>query len=550
MRSDRQASMPLSILESSEARDAMTRLKSHPDDLELNRIVWSYYTERGDYDTVVLYAEPVFRRTAGRPDKQKLWLYAGAFSSQACVFQNKFDSAAYFLNRIMPFVEERDSGEDFLSALVHNTAALYSLKTELDYSAALEHYEAVCSSLERSGDMLNLSTCLCNIASIYWILRDSSGFKYAERAWELNHEGGGGVRAYTMALSSILLGQMYYLKGEYSMAEACVREVRPEIMAFPELIPNLYLLYADIAVEDDNPGVAEYYYRKAMKYGTEAEPSDRLLTILRYSGFLSGHGRYSEARKLLLDGLALSRRLNVMVYRSDLLTSLAQVSASLGKDREALEWWQQYGADIDSMLYQQKERSFRQNQLFAKDLQIKEYELSLMTTRRRQVVIVSMIVVAFVVISALILVNCRQRRMYRRLVSLHQKMLKSAALPDGVEDRDRQLWLKLDSLMHNERIYRKRDISLDRMAEILGTNRTYVSRIINKYAGATFYNYIHSARIEEASRELSDPSSRKPLKALASDLGYNSLSSFYRAFVKETGVPPSRYREEALKMKS
>ncbi len=117
------------------------------------------------------------------------------------------------------------------------------------------------------------------------------------------------------------------------------------------------------------------------------------------------------------------------------------------------------------------------------------------------------------------------------------------------DDRDLELWGRMDELMTSERIYRYSDISLDRIAEILGTNRTYVSNVINKYSGMSFYNYIHSYRIEDASRILSDASADVSLKALAGDLGYNSISSFYRAFLKETGVPPSKYREEALKIK-
>ena len=45
-------------------------------------------------------------------------------------------------------------------------------------------------------------------------------------------------------------------------------------------------------------------------------------------------------------------------------------------------------------------------------------------------------------------------------------------------------------------------------------------------------------------------SSEIQLQDLAMEMGYNSQSSFYRAFVKETGVPPSKYREESLRIKA
>lgn len=155
---------------------------------------------------VIMHADSVFNRTSGIPGDEKLWLYSGAFASQACVFSNRFDSAFYYLNHIMPMMESEYS-DDFLNALVYNTMAVYSLNTQMDYSSALRYYEAACSSLERSGDMVNLSALLCNIATLYYILRDSTGFDYALRAYELN-KASPEVRAYTMTRSSILLAQI------------------------------------------------------------------------------------------------------------------------------------------------------------------------------------------------------------------------------------------------------------------------------------------------------------------------------------------------------
>lgn len=55
--------------------------------------------------------------------------------------------------------------------------------------------------------------------------------------------------------------------------------------------------------------------------------------------------------------------------------------------------------------------------------------------------------------------------------------------------------------------------------------------------------------MDEATKILSDISYDAPLRSLAEELGYNSQSAFYRAFQKEIGCSPSRYREEVLKQK-
>ncbi len=56
-------------------------------------------------------------------------------------------------------------------------------------------------------------------------------------------------------------------------------------------------------------------------------------------------------------------------------------------------------------------------------------------------------------------------------------------------------------------------------------------------------------RIEEAVNILSDADNNMPLKALASELGFNNLTTFYNSFQKELGIPPSQYRKKLLELK-
>lgn len=526
---------------------AMELLADKPDDLTLNRRVWGYYTETGRYDVLIKHAEPVFERSSGVDGKERLALAAGAFILQAYVLKEEFGPVPHYLERIIPLAKG-EYGDDPMSAIVHNAAALYYLKTELDYSAALEHYEAALKIMERNGETANQSTLLCNIASIYATLRDSAGFGYAQSAYDINHSDKPGLRPYGRVLSTILLAQMYHLNGDYANAGRYADEASGKISAFPQFMSSLDLIYADIAFARADYTRADTHYRRALSHGSEAEPSAIVPVYLRYGVMLIRLGRYSEAQEMLQRGLGLRG----LEYRGDLLLALSDVAVRQGREKDALDLYRQYHACLDSVSYVQRERAFQQNRILVKNNELQSRELDLLKANRRIVIIVLTSVLILLLAVGLWIANRRLGRMYRRMVKVHQQLLMRVNVtrdPEKEGEGDLGLWKKLEDIMVSERIYRNRDISLDRIAEILGTNRTYVSRVINKYSGASFYDYIHSRRINDASLMLSDLSRDIPLKALAFELGYNSISSFYRAFLKETGVPPSRYREEVLRIR-
>ncbi len=108
--------------------------------------------------------------------------------------------------------------------------------------------------------------------------------------------------------------------------------------------------------------------------------------------------------------------------------------------------------------------------------------------------------------------------------------------------RDAELFARIEYLMQTEGVYRQNDLTIERLAERLDTNRTYISRAINQQAGKAFSSYVNSYRIDEAVRRLSNVDDDTPLKALAQMLGYNHLQTFYTSFQSAIGMPSSKYR--------
>ena len=102
--------------------------------------------------------------------------------------------------------------------------------------------------------------------------------------------------------------------------------------------------------------------------------------------------------------------------------------------------------------------------------------------------------------------------------------------------------------MKNEKIYRERDVTIDKVAERLGTNRSYLSQAINANGGMTFSQRVNSYRIDEARRILSDRDDDIRIKTLAYELGFATPETFSASFRKAIGMLPSKFRAEMRRM--
>lgn len=121
----------------------------------------------------------------------------------------------------------------------------------------------------------------------------------------------------------------------------------------------------------------------------------------------------------------------------------------------------------------------------------------------------------------------------------------AAPLPDK---KIQALFAEFDKLMVDRKIYRERDITIDKIAELLGTNRSYLSQAINANGGMTFPQRINSYRIDEARRILSDKNNDIQIKTLAYELGFATPETFSTSFRKTIGMLPTKFRAEMSKM--
>lgn len=101
---------------------------------------------------------------------------------------------------------------------------------------------------------------------------------------------------------------------------------------------------------------------------------------------------------------------------------------------------------------------------------------------------------------------------------------------------------RLESMMSSGYFCENPQLTLQELADELNTNRTTLSAYINKELGTTFYDLINRVRLEYAESLLRDASLKLTQDELAAKAGFNSLSTFLRAFRKKYEMSPNEYR--------
>lgn len=103
-----------------------------------------------------------------------------------------------------------------------------------------------------------------------------------------------------------------------------------------------------------------------------------------------------------------------------------------------------------------------------------------------------------------------------------------------------QLAAELDAYVERTKPYLDPALDLPRVATETGYTRNQISFLLNQVLGMSFYQYLTHKRLQHLLAQL-EAGCGGPIDALAHEAGFNSLSAFYRAFRRQTGLAPAAY---------
>ena len=107
---------------------------------------------------------------------------------------------------------------------------------------------------------------------------------------------------------------------------------------------------------------------------------------------------------------------------------------------------------------------------------------------------------------------------------------------------------QLLNLFEEKQIFKNPDLRITDVALLMGSNRTYMSNMLNMNMNTSFNELVNSYRVEYAVKLLrSTESENMPMADIAIEAGFPSLSTFYRIFKNKTGISPGEYRTQVAK---
>jgi len=112
--------------------------------------------------------------------------------------------------------------------------------------------------------------------------------------------------------------------------------------------------------------------------------------------------------------------------------------------------------------------------------------------------------------------------------------------------REKSILKKIMVLFEQEKIYLKSCVTIQDVANSIGTNRTYISSVINEHCQQNFCTFVNQYRLNEI-EEILKSDNDITLNQLAEQTGFGSVDSMKRAVKLKTNMNFREWKEEIIK---
>lgn len=462
---------------------------------------------------------------------------------------------------LMAIDKARQNNKEFDEAIAESNIAMIYTKIG-DYERANEYnFKALKLFVNQKNDM-HIARCKLGIGNVYYLLHDyekaNSFFIEADTVFvRLNDSKGHGICLTNM-------GSIYKDIGECEQALKCFYEAVSICDIDNDKDGNAYN-YSNIGSVYIN--LMDYrqainYYNKSNDICFELNNNSLLSSnYLQLSKIYFALEQFDTACDYCIHCLDLVKKTGEKNIESQALEQLSDVFLECGNYKKAYEYYRRASIINDSLLYVEKsarnallEEKYNNERLEKGNLELRftnEIQAIQIHNQRQHIVGFAIISLILSVLFVIILVLYRKKNTaYKWIVKKNLEIIqteqKIKSLSNIVpEEKQNSIIVFLETEFIENKIYTDQELTLEKLAKLCKTNRTYLSKIINEEYKKNYTDLINGYRINEAIRLISDPviSQKYSIEAIAYESGFTNISSFNTTFKKITGLTPSDFRK-------
>ena len=535
------------------------------------------HISKGEYQETERVCQEILQNTVWG-GQEWFYTYALIYQGQARIMLGKTQEGLQDLLGAKRLAEIQHNDSALCS--VYNGLGLYEQNVTCDYYRSLNYYREGCDIAERCGHRLLYCLLVANIAEVLTLRNEEAGLEYAEKCYLLGRQNNDPYLIYCGAIS---MARNLCLNRKMEEAWRYTREADRLSKRYDfKNRSDIYNTYGEIALEAGDYMKAGLYYEQAIREHGFSQAAYVVSTYVGYGRALIAQKKYKSALEKLQIGKEISEKNITSLFRREVYLLLSACYDRLGEPKEALEYYKKYTAESFRLYNEDNERTEKELMVrYETEKRNKELVQKNMLLQKEQNRVMALVGITFVVLIVVLLfyINYRRKnRLYKQIVresvdwlakerqfskriaeqekQLQELIGKAGAVDGGRysgsslnKDSQQELFGRLERLMQNDQVYKNSLFTREKMAELLGTNRTYLSQTINEQTGLTFTHYMNKYRIEEARRILADPQDDTPIKAIAADLGFSSVTTFYTLFKAVVQMSPDQYRKHARSLR-
>lgn len=535
------------------------------------------HISKGEYQETERVCQEILQNTVWG-GQEWFYTYALIYQGQARIMLGKTQEGLQDLLGAKRLAEIQHNDSALCS--VYNGLGLYEQNVTCDYYRSLNYYREGCDIAERCGHRLLYCLLVANIAEVLTLRNEEAGLEYAEKCYLLGRQNNDPYLIYCGAIS---MARNLCLNRKMEEAWRYTREADRLSKRYDfKNRSDIYNTYGEIALEAGDYMKAGLYYEQVIREHGFSQAAYVVSTYVGYGRALIAQKKYKSALEKLQIGKEISEKNITSLFRREVYLLLSACYDRLGEPKEALEYYKKYTAESFRLYNEDKERTEKELMVrYETEKRNKELAQKNMLLQKEQNRVMALVGITFVVLIVVLLfyINYRRKnRLYKQIVresvdwlakerqfskriaeqekQLQELIGKAGAVDGGRysgsslnKDSQQELFGRLERLMQNDQVYKNSLFTREKMAELLGTNRTYLSQTINEQTGLTFTHYMNKYRIEEARRILADPQDDTPIKAIAADLGFSSVTTFYTLFKAAVQMSPDQYRKHARSLR-